>query len=80
VRAGDLTFEVIRARVDDVVLVGDEEILETCRYLILEEKIVAEPSGAAALAAVRHGKIPVPPGPVVCVVSGGNFDPKVVFG
>lgn len=72
---GELTFEVISKRVDELVLVSDDEILETCRYLILREKILAEPSGAASLAAVRHGKAKLPAkGAVVAVVSGGNAE------
>lgn len=79
VRAGVYTFEVIRKRVDDVVLVNDREILATCRHLILNEKVMAEPSGAASLAAVLHGKIRLPRGRVVCIVSGGNVELQSVL-
>ncbi len=71
---GELTLEHVRAYVDGLVLVSDGEILDAARRLILEEKLVVEPSGAAPVAAVRAGKLDLPEGPVVCVLSGGNAD------
>lgn len=80
VRAGDLTFAHVRKYVDEVVLVSDAEILEAARHLLLKEKLVVEPSGAAPLAAVRSGKLKLPEGPVVCLLSGGNADVKALVG
>lgn len=78
-RAGDLTFAHVRKYVDEVVLVTDEEILDAARHLILKEKLVVEPSGAATVAAIRAGKLKLPDGPVVAVLSGGNADlPKIL--
>ncbi|GIW40304.1 MAG: hypothetical protein KatS3mg076_0881 [Candidatus Binatia bacterium] len=74
VRGGELTFAHIQRYVDDLVLVSDEEIMETACFLLEKEKLVVEPSGAAALAAVRHRKVELPAGPAVAVLSGGNAD------
>jgi threo-3-hydroxy-L-aspartate ammonia-lyase len=70
---GELTFEVIKARVDDVVLVADSEIVGAMAFMFERLKIVAEPSGAAALAAVLAGKVDVAGKCVAVVVSGGNL-------
>jgi len=71
---GPLTLEHVERYVDGLALVSDEEILEAARHLLLKEKLVVEPSGAAALAAVRSGKLKLPKGPVAVVLSGGNAD------
>jgi threonine dehydratase len=73
--AGELTFPIIRDLVDDVVLVTDDEIRSSVRDLLSSAKLVAEPAGAAALAAVTAGRIGAQRGSrVVAVVSGGNVD------
>jgi threonine dehydratase len=78
---GDGTLAVCRERVDEVVLVTEDEIAEGMRFLYTRAKLACEPAGAAAVAALLAGKIEVEPGsPVVAVVSGGNADPKVVAG
>jgi threonine dehydratase len=69
---------VCRDRVDDVVLVNDEEITEAMRFLYGRAKLACEPAGAAAVAAVLAGK--VEGGRTVCVVSGGNADPMKTAG
>ncbi|HYE98943.1 MAG TPA: threonine/serine dehydratase [Planctomycetota bacterium] len=74
--AGDLTLATAQRYVDEIVLVSDAEILDAARHLILREKLVVEPSGAAALAAVRAGKGTLPDGPVAVVLSGGNIEPS----
>lgn len=79
VRAGELTFEIVSKYVDDFVLVSDSEILSAARSLILKEKLVVEPSGAASFAAVRSGKLKLPKGPVVAVLSGGNADVSMIL-
>jgi threonine dehydratase len=73
--AGELTWEVIRALVDDVVTVTDAEIVDAMRLLFERVKVVAEPSGATALAAVLAGRATVRGGGTVgVVISGGNVD------
>lgn len=71
---GTLTYEVIRRYVDDIVLVSDEEILDTVRLLVNKEKLVIEPSGAVAAAALRLHRAGTITGPAVAVLSGGNID------
>jgi threonine dehydratase len=73
-RPGDITFAHVRALVDDVVTVSDEEIVDAVRWLFDTAKLVAEPSGAAAVAAARRGK--AAPG-TVAIVSGGNVTPEL---
>ena len=72
-RPGDLTFAHARAFVDRVVIVTDEQIASAVKWLFRTARIVAEPSGAAATAAVlAHG---APTGTTVAIVSGGNVAP-----
>lgn len=68
-------FEIINELADDLVTVSDEEMLEAIRFLLERAKLLAEPAGAATVAALLSGKVTMPSGaPVVAVVSGGNFD------
>jgi len=74
---GELTFALVRDLVDEVVLV-DEEALSRALLLCLERaKLVVEPAGAAALAAVMEHPEAFEP-PVVVVLSGGNIDPLLL--
>lgn len=75
-----LTLDHVRRYVDDVVLVSDEQILSATRHLVLKEKLVVEPSGAASLAAVMSGRLRLPKGPVVAILSGGNADLSRILG
>lgn len=73
--AGALTYEVVRRYVDEVVLVSDDEISAAMRALLSRTKLLAEPAGAAAVAAILTRKLPLRAGErVVAVVSGGNVD------
>jgi threonine dehydratase len=75
------TLAVCRERVEEILLVSDDDIAEGMRFLYARAKLACEPAGAAAVAAILAGKIEVEPGrPVVVVVSGGNADPKVAAG
>jgi threonine dehydratase len=74
VRPGDLTFEHVHAFVDDVVTVDDREIAAAVKWLFEHANIVAEPSGAASVAAVlREGDNVA--NDTVAVISGGNVAP-----
>jgi threonine dehydratase len=53
---GELTFEVNRCLVEDVVVVDDHEIAAAMRLLVERMKIVAEPAGALAIAALLAGR------------------------
>ncbi len=73
-----LTLEHLRARLDDIVLVSEAEILAASQRLLRHARLVAEPSGAVATAAYVYRRGDLPPGPVVAVVSGGNVDPELL--
>jgi len=75
---GKLTFPITRKNVEQVVTVSDNELLETMRFLLLRLKIVVEPSGAAAAAAVFFRKLPPEIRRVGVVLSGGNIDAEVL--
>jgi threonine dehydratase len=73
--AGTLTYDIVRRYVDDVVLVTDDEIVTAVRALLARTKLLAEPAGAAAVAAILARRLPLRPGErVVAVLSGGNVD------
>ena len=69
----DEMFPLLRDLVDEAVLVSDDDVRATVRRLALREKIVAEPSGALALAAALATP-PAQRGTTVCIVSGGSID------
>jgi len=71
-RLGHLTLEVMRERVDEIALVTDDDIRAAMRVLFDRLKVVAEPSGASALAAVLSGAIDVRGRRVGITLSGGN--------
>ena len=68
---GEFTFEVMRRLVDEVVLVTDDEILAAMAFLFDRLKLVTEPSGAAATAALLAGHVDAT-GEVAALISGGN--------
>jgi threonine dehydratase len=73
--AGVWTLAMCRRYLDDIVLLDDPTILAGMRYAIERTKQVLEPAGAAALAAVLAGRIPIRKGEQVAVVaSGGNVE------
>jgi threonine dehydratase len=77
IRAGDITFAHAQAFLDEVVTVPDTAIADAVAWLSRYARLVAEPSGAAATAAVRLG-LGLPPDArhVVAIVSGGNVAPE----
>ncbi len=73
--AGEHTFAVVQQYVDDLVLVTDDQIRAAMALILERCKVLAEPAGAAALAALLSGAATVRQGaPVVAIVSGGNVD------
>lgn len=74
---GVLPFEAMRTRVDEVVTVDDDALRLAVARLALEARIVAEPTGALAVAAVLTGVVR-PHGPTCVVVSGGNVAPLLL--
>jgi len=72
---GELTFPINRDLMRSGVAVTDVEVVTAMAIAHRHFKVVAEPGGAAALAAALAGKVPVAGRTVVAVVSGGNVDP-----
>jgi threonine dehydratase len=70
---GELTFAVVKRLVEDVVGVSDEQMLAAMRYLFERQKLVVEPSGSSALAAMLAGLVDVRGLRVGVVLSGGNI-------
>ena len=80
-RVGDHTFPLVRDHVDRVVLVEDDAIREAQRAYWDACRLIVEPGGAAALAALRSDAYRPEPGERVCVLaSGANCDPATVTG
>lgn len=75
-RPGEITFAVNRPRLAGAAVVTEAEVFRAMRFAFEHLKIVAEPGGAVALAAVLAGKVPAAD-PIGVVVSGGNVDPAV---
>jgi threonine dehydratase len=73
-KPGELTFPVIRALAERIVLVTEDEIRAAVKYMLLKLKILVEPSGAVSVAAVLFRKLPREIGSVGVVISGGNVD------
>jgi threonine dehydratase len=76
VRPGDITFAHVRKFVDAIVTVEDASIIDAVLWIFAKAKLVAEPSGAATVAAVLSGALDEAlriEGPLVTVVSGGNI-------
>jgi threonine dehydratase len=73
--AGEWTMAMARRYLDGIVLIDDATILAGVRFALERMKQLVEPAGAAALAAVLFGEIPIHDGERVCVVlSGGNVE------
>ena len=80
-QAGDIAFEVASRYVEHVILVPDETIIDAQRALWERCRIVAEPGGAAAFAAVLSGRyLPDPDERVVVLVCGANTDAAWLVG
>jgi threonine dehydratase len=64
--------------VHDIITVTEDEIADATRRLLLQARLVAEPSGAVAAAGYLHHGSQLPGGRTVAVVSGGNIDPALL--
>jgi threonine dehydratase len=76
-RPGDVPFRHVRQLVDDVRLVDDDALSRALVHCVERAKLVVEPAGVAAVAAVMDDPEAFEP-PVVAVVSGGNIDPLLL--
>lgn len=75
---GKLTFPIVQSGAEGVVLVSEEEMAATMRFLLTRMKIVVEPSGAVAAAAALHRKFPRDIRSIGILLSGGNVDLEVL--
>ena len=73
-KPGELTFPILQRFVERVLPVSDDELRSTVKFLLLRLKILAEPSGAASVAAVLYRKLPPGVRSVGVIISGGNVD------
>lgn len=74
---GELTFPIGKATLAKGLSVTDSEVLAAMKVAFTELKLVVEPGGCVALAALLSGKLDIQAKTVVCVLSGGNVDPDV---
>jgi threonine dehydratase len=73
-KPGEITFGINSQLLEAVAIVSDRELVEAMRFLFERMKLVAEPGGAAGVAALLAGKVEVEPGSKVgVIVSGGNI-------
>lgn len=75
---GKVTFPIVQTLVDGVLLVSEDEIKSAMRFLLTRTKMLVEPSGAVAAAAVLQHKLPAGLRAVGVVISGGNVDLNVL--
>jgi len=76
---GDLNFEHVRAYVDDIITVKEDEIAEAMRVLLYQARLTPEPSGAVTTAAMLfHRAELLPFQNAVVIMSGGNLEPEVL--
>nr|WP_202893971.1 threonine ammonia-lyase [Kribbella italica] len=75
---GQVPFAAIQAYVDDVLTVGEDSLSKALLLVLERAKLVVEPAGAAAVAAVLDDPLRFKP-PVVVVLSGGNIDPVLLM-
>lgn len=74
---GERTFAIGRANFASGLAVTDDEVRAAIKFAFEELKLVLEPGGAVALAAVLSGKIPTRERVTACILSGGNVDPAL---
>ena len=76
-RPGELTFEVNRKNICEGVAVSDAEVAHAMRFAFHQLKLVLEPGGAVALAALLNGSVDAKGQTSVAVLSGGNADAEL---
>jgi threonine dehydratase len=77
---GELTFPIVQKTVERILLVSDDEMIETLSWMLERMKILIEPSGVAGAAAVRHRKADFAGKRVGVILSGGNVDREKLAG
>ncbi|MHC5797266.1 threonine ammonia-lyase [Lacisediminihabitans sp. FW035] len=76
-KPGILNFEIIKDAVDEIITVTDDDIARAMLVLLERAKLVVEPAGAVAVAAIMTGQV-TDAGVTVAILSGGNIDPLVM--
>jgi threonine dehydratase len=76
---GEITFAINRRLVDCGVVASEQEVTAAVAFAFRELKLVVEPGGAVALAALMAGRIDVTGKVAVAVLSGGNVDPELFY-
>lgn len=71
---GALTFPIVRENVAEILLVSDEQVVQMVKLLLMRLKILAEPTGAVAPAAVLQKMVGPPGAKIGVIISGGNID------
>lgn len=77
-KVGELTFEIVKKYVDEMVTVEEDEIANAVLLLLEIEKIVVEGAGAVSLAALINKKINLKNKKVLSIISGGNIDVNIL--
>lgn len=75
---GEFTFSINQPRVGRGLRVTDDEVLQAIAFAVRELKLVVEPGGAAALAALLSGKLETEGRTTLVVLTGGNIDPQIL--
>jgi threonine ammonia-lyase medium form len=75
---GKRNFEIILKYVDDMVTVTDAQVIEMMKFFVERMKIVVEPTGAVAPAAVFHDVLGLRSKKICAIISGGNVDPALL--
>ena len=75
---GKRNFEIILNYVDDIITVTDMQVIEMMRYFMRRMKIIVEPTGAVAPAAVFHNVLNLSGKKICAILSGGNMEPSLL--
>ncbi len=80
-KTGEHVYPIVEKYVDELVTVQDEHIVNALRLILMEGRLLVEPSAAIGVAAALAGSLPVAPGSKVCfVLTGGNIDYERLVG
>ncbi|MGD1819837.1 MAG: threonine ammonia-lyase [Pleomorphochaeta sp.] len=77
-KPGDITFDLCKRYVDEIVTVSDDEVACAILALMENQKLVAEGAGAVSVAAAMFNKIDIKNKKTVCLISGGNIDVTIL--